>query len=765
MVNKICYLIFSILTCNIALCKTTCDIRKYMSTQSLKWEQLPMQWNEGAFLGNGKIGMMIYADSTDNSLTLWLSRPDVTDHRKAPDRKSSLGIKGASVMTDYCRMDIGKIKLYPEAEIESGTMELDIYDAILKGVLHTTKGDIILTAFTPYNNEVNVVEIESNIPYIWKFHPGSPSSPRIQVFPHLKEELKYEDNPTPEQYVAKHEGWSVHPLLAGGDYATYWKEVENSKGSTIYISTMNEVPSSNKSLNKAKNEVNLAIKKGIKSLKEEMTSWWHEYYKTGLINIPDKKMENFYHIQLYKLATCSHPDGPVMDTFGTFYKTSQWPGIWWNLNVQLTYMATHATNRLNQGINYQKLLDKLFTDIMIAYGPARCGDFAWALHTYYSYMRYAGEDWRIIKDKFMPKASELFKFYTPHLKDIDGTIHLLDTESPEYEGFKTYNNSNYNLAALRWLLQTMTELCDRTGEKNKEYTEWKNILEKLHPYPIDENGYMIGSNKPFAKSHRHYSHLLSFYPLRLQDTTQPEVNAVLEKSIDHWMNIGNGSGLAGYSYTGATSLYAYQGNGNKAYEKIYHFLNKPIGISLLLPNTMYVESGGKNPVIETPLSAATAITEMLLQGWGQTLRVFPAIPDKWKDCNFRELRAEGGFVVSASRKGGTTEWINIHSDAGQKCRIYLPDWEKIYIIKGYKAKINSEGNGYYTIDLPKGKSITISGKKDIRMHTDYEYSENGNRNYYGVKKGKGLSRQMDWPEDMESKKKEAAKLNPAHLLN
>ena len=350
----------------------------------------------------------------------------------------------------------------------------------------------------------------------------------------------------------------------------------------------------------------------------------------------------------------------------------------------------------------------------------------------------------------MPKASELFKLYVPHLKEQNGIIHLLDTESPEYEGFKTYNNSNYNLAALRWLLQTMIELSDRTGEKTQEYVEWKNILEKLHPCPVDENGYMIASDKPLAKSHRHYSHLLSFYPLRLQDTTRPEINALLEKSIDHWMTIGDGKGLAGYSYTGAASLYAYQGNGEKAYAQLYHYLNKPIGISLLLPNTMYVESGGKNPVIETPLSAATAITEMLLQGWGGTLRIFPAIPAEWQDCSFHDLRAEGGFVVSALRKKGQTEWVRIHSDAGQECRIYLPDWKQVYVIEGYQGRISPEGDGYYTISLPQGKTVTLSGDQSVKPQADYPYSKSGAGNFYGVKLGKGLPKQMDWPDSAKA---------------
>ena len=725
--------------------RETRSLKDYMRTQSMKWEQLPMQWNEGAFLGNGRIGMMVYVDSVDNSLTLWLSRPDVTDHRMAPDRKTSMGVMGASVLTDFCRMDIGKMKLYPESRILSGTMELDIFNAELTGTLHTGKGDISFRAFTPYAHELNVVEVKSAAPYSWKQLPGSPRSPRIIVFPDQKEVLHYKDNPTPQCTAGEHEGWSIHPLLAGGDYATYWKETSGQGMTTLYVSTMNEVPASGKSLPKAKAEVEAAIGQGTDSLRKEMQNWWHAYYRTGMICIPDKKMENFYHLQLYKLATCSHPDGPVMDTFGTFYKTSQWPGIWWNLNVQLTYMATHATNRLKQGINYQQLADSSLIDIMKSRGPAKVGDFAWALHTYYSYMRYAGCPWEEIRAKFMPKAEAIFAMYVPHLQERNGIYHLLNMESPEYEGFKTYDNSNYNLAALRWLLQTMTGLSDRTGDKPARYDEWKDILGKLHPAPVDENGYMIASEKPLAKSHRHYSHLLSFYPLRLQDTTRPEVNALLEKSIDHWLHIGDGKGLAGYSYTGAASLYAYQGNGGKAYKQLWHFLNEKIGLALLLPNTMYVESGGKNPVIETPLSAATAITEMLLQGWGETLRIFPAIPQEWKACSFQSLRAEGGFVVSASRKNGKTEWIRIYSDAGHPCRIYLPGWENVFQLQKDKVKITHAGDGYYLIDMAKGDEVILAGTDKADIKETYQLPAPGKGNYYGVKKGKGLPRLMDWP--------------------
>lgn len=719
-------------------------LETYMSTQSMRWEQLPMQWNEGAFLGNGRIGMMVYADSTDNSLTLWLSRPDVTDHRMAPDRRTSMGVMGASVLTDFCRMDIGKMKLFPQARILSGILELDIYNAELTGTVHTDAGDIRLRAYTPYDRDLNVVEIESPVACTWRQQPGLPVSPRIQVFPHVRKELDYVDNPDPECFEDGHEGWAVYPLLAGGDYATYWQVVSDGPDhSILYLSTINEVPASGVSLYKAKEEVEAAVCCGTDQLRRDMHRWWNNYYRTGTICIPDKKLENFYHLQLYKLATCSYPDGPVMDVFGTFYKTSQWPGIWWNLNVQLTYMATHAINRLEQGSNYQQLMDTLAVDVLQSRGPAKVGDFVWALHTYYSYMRYAGTSWQEIQEHFVPKAEAAYDMYLPHLKEMDGVIHLLDTESPEYEGFKTYDNSNYNLAALRWLLQTLTDLADRTGHKPARYAEWKRVLNRLYPAPVDENGYMIASHKPLAKSHRHYSHLLAFYPLRVMDTSRPEVSALLERSIDHWLGIDGGNALTGYSYTGAASLYAYQGNGDKAYAQLSRFLNKSIGISLLLPNTMYVEAGGKNPVIETPLSAATAATELLLQGWGETLRIFPAVPESWADCSFHALRAEGGFVVFASRKDGQTEWVRIHSDAGQPCRIYLPGWEKVCQQQPVAVDIHPEGDGYYRIDLPKGGEVLLSPTG--QANPDALTVPVGDYHYYGVKKGQGLPRQMNWP--------------------
>nr|WP_294897221.1 two-component regulator propeller domain-containing protein [uncultured Pedobacter sp.] len=62
----------------------------------------------------------------------------------------------------------------------------------------------------------------------------------------------------------------------------------------------------------------------------------------------------------------------------------------------------------------------------------------------------------------------------------------------------------------------------------------------------------------------------------------------------------------------------------------------------ILPNGLYKEQG---PTFETPLSAAQNIQDMLLQSWGNKVRVFPAIPSTWKNIEFKNWLAEGAFEV------------------------------------------------------------------------------------------------------------------------
>src|SRR5256886_15217667 len=121
------------------------------------------------------------------------------------------------------------------------------------------------------------------------------------------------------------------------------------------------------------------------------------------------------------------------------------------------------------------------------------------------------------------------------------------------------------------------------------------------------------------------------------------------------------------------------------------------------PNTFYAEAG---PVIETPLSAATSIQELVLQDWGGALRVFPAVPAAWTDAAFDRLRAEGAFLVSAVRHGGRTAWVRVESLAGSPCRLGVADWDSTVGREhtGAPPRGSKGAAGDYVIELGTGAS-------------------------------------------------------------
>ena len=60
---------------------------------------------------------------------------------------------------------------------------------------------------------------------------------------------------------------------------------------------------------------------------------------------------------------------------------------------------------------------------------------------------------------------------------------------------------------------------------------------------------------------------------------------------------------------------------------------------------------------------------MLLQSQGGVIRLFPAVPESWRDAGFRNFRSEGAFLVSASRKGGKLDSVRVVSEKGGKLRL------------------------------------------------------------------------------------------------
>ncbi|MNL20813.1 hypothetical protein D3C87_1420770 [compost metagenome] len=171
------------------------------------------------------------------------------------------------------------------------------------------------------------------------------------------------------------------------------------------------------------------------------------------------------------------------------------------------------------------------------------------------------------------------------------------------------------------------------------------------------------------------------------------------------------------------------------------------GISQFHSNTFYTESKGRNEVIETPLSGAASIMELLLQSWQGKIRVFPALPSSWKDASFSDLRTEGGYLVSAVFKDGQTSWISIKSKTGEPFILKTRDVERLNAKKSTDYSIKKLGNDEVLINLKSGGSIWLVNEATkpallapVKHNSDLTMP-------FGVKKGKQLQTNQDWKAD------------------
>lgn len=255
---------------------------------------------------------------------------------------------------------------------------------------------------------------------------------------------------------------------------------------------------------------------------------------------------------------------------------------------------------------------------------------------------------------------------------------------------------------LTWGCRTLLESAELLGIKDALAPRWREVLAQRAPYPTDANGFMIGADIPFAKSHRHYSHLLAVYPLYELTGRTPDELALIEKSLAHW--VGFEGALQGYTFTGAASMSALLGKGEDALTYLGQLMTR-----FIQPNTMYKESG---PVIETPLSAAQSLHDMVCQSWGGVVRVFPALPAAWADLTVHDFRTQGAFLLSAVRGGGVTRWVRLVSEAGAPCvvRHGIAGAIDVRDGRGRPLRYRAVSDGTIQVALREDESVLITAR-------------------------------------------------------
>lgn len=690
----------------------------FMNRQNMVWEVLPTTRNEAPFMGNGKLGLLIYKDPQNNALLFATGHAEATNH-----------LKDASILGGEL-LPTGNFILTPKGKILRGHMTLDLWNAETTTEIWTDQGRINIISFVHADDQmiINRITTEGNEPQPeWTWKPAS-NEQKSQSRKRRYKRRFVRSNTYPEG------GISTFKSNSGGETAALWYLSRQKENNTLYI-TINHAYPDTLATELGKNEFRMILRKGYKRARNSHRNWWHNFYSASFVSLPDAAVENFYWAQMYKMGSSMREDGIGIIHGEPYAIYKQWPNRLWNFNVHSIYIPINGTNHNELALplekafydttgensdttsTWKKILTRLSRKNNNIQSPVinekeiENGQLVWACQNLWTIYRHKMDD-NLLRYKLYPLLREATNRYINQLHESDGTYHLTTFY---HRGKDTVTDNNFDLAMLRWGCQTMLSMSRRLQIEDPQITLWQRILKRLTPLKTQH-----GILTPDLIHPELPLHLLSIYPLYTLNVEVKENRPLIRKSITDW--IKKNECTNNFPFVTAASLYATERNGNKALEQLHKMIHNQVECNSTTNADDYTPG----------LAGAQAILNMLIQSWNGIIRVFPAVSDKWQDIAFYHLRTEGAFLVSAKKEKGQTTFVEVTNTAGELCTIEL-DFDNPVFDTSRRIRITRIGKRTYNIPIRKGESVRIYPQKS---HPDFEIRsvKNGAGNFFGKKR-------------------------------
>ena len=447
---------------------------------------------------------------------------------------------------------------------------------------------------------------------------------------------------------------------------------------------------------------------------ETHAAWWKAFWAGSTVRLPDPVLEKQWYLETYKFGAASRRGAPPITLQAVWTADDgnlpPWKGDFHNdLNTQLSYWPCYSGNHLEEGLAFLDWLwaikprceeytrryfgvDGLNVPGVAALDGAPMGGWiqyslgptvsAWLAQHFWLHWRYSG-DRAFLEERAYPYLKGVAVFLDNIAeRRADGRRRLPLSSSPEINDNRIEawfrETTNFDLALVRWLYSAASIMAGELGLV-EEGERWREILGEWPDLALaeDDGRLLVAPGVPLKGSHRHFSHLMAIHPLGLIDPSRGEADQkIISASLAELDRLGP-DWWCGYSYSWLGNMAARAGDGEKAAAALRIFAE-----CFCLPNSFHANGdqskSGKSKMTYRPFTLegnfafGAGIQEMLLQSHTGVVRVFPTVPDSWPDVSFDSLRAEGAFLISASRKAGKVVEVRIRAEKGGRLRLENP---------------------------------------------------------------------------------------------
>jgi hypothetical protein len=477
----------------------------------------------------------------------------------------------------------------------------------------------------------------------------------------------------------------------------------------------------------ARAEIERLAATNLRHIRNDSEANWKNFWSRSAIELEDKELERIWYQNQYFLACCLREGKVAPGLFGN-WSTGRVGTAWhsdyhMNYNTQQVFWGVFSSNHVEQHLPYVELCQNLMVmsekyatekfDLPGAYFPHsaypvpsqvmpypvppwgyQISETPWTVQSLWWHYLYT-QDIDFLS-RIYPILRAAARFVAAYVKKgDDGKYHIIPTVSSENWGFTVDYRLNkdciLDLALTQFLLDAVIEGSSVLVTDEEECVRWKEIREKLAPYPKTNGPYgevwLDVVDAPVEHIYNVPITLAPVFPGEQVGIGHGEDQLEIARRTSRIVRLEGGNDLV-YQPLIRARLGTLDLSWFKGEVRYCRLPNAIAGDRVRQVGGRYNDSTNFDfmrsmGVWTENLSLPAVLNECMMQSYTGTIRLFPNTQNLGP-ARFQNLRAAGGFLVDATYDGKSIRQVSVLSEKGKAVRLSKPWSRKAVQVTGVR---------------------------------------------------------------------------------